>query len=177
MEKMRKFGFLSSLFFICFSMMFLSVVDDDGAGGGDDVVEDDDIGNLDLNDDVVDDGNITVPREDWERVNNFVQEGERRSAFESTVSAIKEDIPDFNEKVVVDTLNKMHKQNPEKASLYNNEAGFKAIWYETQKNAAKNDDVNGGNNKGSDGADFESALDGAMKGETGSLKQAISMAL
>ncbi len=140
----------------------------------------DDIGDLNLDDDgagEADDGTISVSKEEWERVNEFVSEGERKAAYDNTVSAIKADIPDFNEKAVVDHLKELNKINPDKANEYNSEAGFKSIWYELQSKAVKDDAVNGGNNKGSNGSDFDSVLDGAMQGKTGSLKQAISMAL
>ena len=179
---MRRYGIFTNLYFLCFSMFYCFIDGDDGAGGGSDNGDDDfsgdDIGDFDLDDEASGSGdNISVSKADWDRVNSTVDEIERQNAFSSTVESIKSDIPDFNEKAVVAELQKMHKSNPEKANSYNNEAGFKAIFYELQQKAAKNDDVNGGGNKGGGESNFTSALDGAMQGKTGSLRQAISMAL
>ena len=183
---MRKFGIFAALYALFFSSMFCFVVDDEGTGGneptGNDIGDDDlDFGDEEPaggNEPTGDDATISIPKEEWQKVNSFIEEQERKAAYESTITSLKEAIPGFDEKAVVEHLKAMHKENPQRAATYNNEAGFKAIWYELQQKAAKNDDVNGGKNKGGGGsADFESVLDGAMQGKPGSLKQAISMAL
>jgi len=119
---------------------------------------------------------VKVSKQEWENVKNISEEYAREKAYNDTISAIKSEIPDFDANKVVSKLKEIHKKDPEKASKYNNEIGFKLLWREMTDDVAKNDAVNSGSNK-SGGDDFHSVIDEAMKGKNGALKKALSMAI
>jgi len=123
-----------------------------------------------------DENTIQVPKEEWESIRAATAEFERQRAYNSTVEAIKSEIPDFDASKVVDRLKEIHKKDPQKAEAYNSEIGFKLLWREMNEGVAKNDPINGGSNK-SGGNDFHSAMDSAMKGEDGALKKALALAV
>ena len=123
----------------------------------------------------VDDDSVSVPKEEWENVKQMTEQYEREKAFSSTVENIKAEIPGFDANKVVSKLKEIHTKDPEKASQYNNEIGFKLLWREMTDDVAKNDAVNGGSNKSS-GDDFHSAFDDAMQGKDGALKKALAFA-
>ena len=123
-----------------------------------------------------DDGVVTVPKEEWERVKQATEEFERQKLFETTVNSIKKDIPEFDVNKVVKKLQEINAKDPAKAEMYNSEVGFRLLWKEMSENVAKNDPVNGGNAKGGGGS-FDEVFESAMQGKQGALKKALEMAL
>lgn len=119
---------------------------------------------------------ISVPKAEWEGIQQTVAEVQREKFFKETVENIKQDIPNFDHAKVVDKLKEIHAKDPTKAEQYNTPLGFKLLWHEMNHGVAQNDPVNGGSGKGG-GGDFHAHLDGAMQGRDGALRKAISMAL
>ena len=120
---------------------------------------------------------VSVPKEEWEGIQQTVAEVQREKFFKETVEGIKKDIPGFDHTKVVEKLKEIHAKDPERAEQYNTPLGFKLLWHEMHHGVAQNDPVNGGSGKGGGGGDFHSLLDGAMQGKEGALRKAISMAL
>lgn len=119
---------------------------------------------------------VKIPKSEWEQVKQTTQDVERKEYFNASMSAIKKEIPDFDENVVVGKLKEIHAKDPVLAAQYNTPVGFKLLWREVQESAAKNDPVNGGMGKGGSD-DFSTVLKGATDGKDGFRRKALDMAL
>lgn len=119
---------------------------------------------------------VKIPKSEWEQVKQTTQDVERKEYFNASVSAIKKEIPDFDENVVIGKLKEINAKDPVLAIQYNTPVGFKLLWREIQESAAKNDPVNGGMGKGGSD-DFSTVLKGATEGKDGFRRKALDMAL
>lgn len=119
---------------------------------------------------------VKIPKSEWEQVKQTTQDVERKEYFNASVSAIKKEIPDFDENVVIGKLKEINAKDPVLATQYNTPVGFKLLWREIQESAAKNDPVNGGMGKGGSD-DFSTVLKGATEGKDGFRRKALDMAL
>jgi hypothetical protein len=187
---MKKHNFFG-VFALMFAMLNMYIDAGDGAGGD----TGDDIGDFDIGDGAGSgDGDVgdnladaklgakdnldepTITPEELTELKQMREEYARDKYFKGVVDEIKADMPDFDASKVVAKLKSINEKDPKKAEKYNNEAGFRLLWREMSDDAAKNDAVNGGSNKGGE-SNFDSILDGAMQQKDGALRKAISMAL
>lgn len=125
---------------------------------------------------IQDDDSVKIPRSEFEKMQNSLSQIEKERYYDQTIASLKDEFTDFDVNAVIEKLKEIHKSDPNKAVEYNTPMGFRAIWLDIQRNAAKNDAVNSGESKGG-GVDFNSLMDGAMQNKPGALKKAITMSI
>ncbi len=104
-----------------------------------------------------------------------IKQTQAEKFFTDEMEKLKKEFKDFDAEIVVDEIKKIHEENPALAEQYNTPIGFRAIWLQIQNQKAQDEEINKG--KASDGDDFDELYDGAMKGKSGALKKAISLAV